>query len=98
MADYKLTANEHVVIRTVDNASIPDDPLNRDYVEYLAWADAGGVPDPYVAPPPTTPTPNNEQTVLYEHENRLRVIEGQPPISADDFYSSKIFVVQPAKG
>lgn len=50
MADYQLTVIDDVVIRTADSASIPPDPANRDYAEYLAWLEDGGVPDPYVPP------------------------------------------------
>lgn len=50
MADYQLGIND-TVIRTADQCSIPPDPDNRLYVEYLAWVAAGGVPDPYVPPP-----------------------------------------------
>jgi hypothetical protein len=58
MAEYQLTANEHTILRVADNAHIPDDPANRDYQEYLAWLDDGGVPDPAPAPPePAPPAP-----------------------------------------
>lgn len=50
MSEYQLTATA-VVIRVIDSASIPNDLGNRDYAEYLAWKAAGGIPDPYVAPP-----------------------------------------------
>lgn len=33
------------VIRTSDMASIPFDEGNADYVEFLAWLDAGNVPE-----------------------------------------------------
>lgn len=49
MADYQLTETD-TVIRTADSACIPNDPTNRDRVEYEAWLEAGGVPDP-VKPP-----------------------------------------------
>ena len=49
MADYQFTATD-VVIRTADGASIPNDPANRDRIEYDAWLANGGVPDPYKAP------------------------------------------------
>lgn len=39
---YKLTGNE--IIRIADCASIPADPANRDYREYLEWVQGGGVP------------------------------------------------------
>lgn len=54
MGDYALTVTDHV-IRTRDGASIPDDPANRDRVDYVAWIAAGNVPDPYVPPPAPVP-------------------------------------------
>jgi hypothetical protein len=84
MADYRLTATD-VVIRTADGAGIPDDPANSDWAEYQEWLEDGGVPDPYVAPPVAAPQPTNEQTILYDHENRIRAQEGAPPLSLIDF-------------
>jgi hypothetical protein len=54
MADYRLTDSD-IVIRAADNASIPNDPLNRDRIDYEAWLAAGGVPDPYEPPPAPVP-------------------------------------------
>ena len=93
MADYQLTQPEEpcVVIRAADGASIPPDMANRDYngdamsPGYIQWKEAGGVPDPYVAPPTPEPTPSPEDEVLFDHENRLRSLEGQPPLSLEDF-------------
>jgi hypothetical protein len=34
------------VIRLSDNATIPFDPANTDYQQYLKWLDEGGVPLP----------------------------------------------------
>jgi len=84
MADYQLTSTD-VVVRTEDGASIPNDPANRDRAEYDKWLAEGGVPDPYVPPEPVPPDPSTEQTVLYEHENRIRTLEGQPPLVLGDF-------------
>jgi hypothetical protein len=84
MAEYQLTATD-VVIRTEDGACIPNDPANRDYAEYTQWLEDGGVPDPYVPPPDVPPQPSSGQTVLYEHENRIRALEGQPPLTLGDF-------------
>ena len=93
MADYQLTASEEpcAVIRTEDGACIPPDMANRDYngdefsPGYVQWKEAGGVPDPYVEPEPAPPQPTEEQQILYEHENRIRALEGQPPLSMADF-------------
>jgi hypothetical protein len=94
MADYQLTATDSV-IRTADGACIPNDPANRDRAEYDKWLTAGGVPDPYVPPAPAPPAPTNEQTTLYEHENRIRALEGQPPMSPGDFIEASNPVARP---
>jgi hypothetical protein len=52
---------------------------------YIQWVEAGGVPDPYVPPEPVPPQPTTEQTLLFEHENRILALEGQPPITVGDF-------------
>ena len=84
MAEYQLTATD-TIIRAEDGACIPADPANRDYAEYQKWLADGGVPDPYVPPEPVPPTPTQEQTVLYDHENRVRALEGLPPLTVEDF-------------
>ena len=60
MAEYQLT-NSDSVIRTEDHATIPADEANRDWIEYQAWLEAGGVPDPYVPPDIPPPGPTAEQ-------------------------------------
>ncbi len=42
---YKLTKHTSIQ-RLADNASIPADPANYDYAEYLAWLAAGNTPEP----------------------------------------------------
>jgi len=50
---YKLTDNTNI-LRLADNASIPDDPANRDYAEYLLWVDEGNTPEAADVPPDPT--------------------------------------------
>tara|TARA_R100000458_G_C8253949_1_gene230348 strand:+ start:1185 stop:1343 length:159 start_codon:yes stop_codon:yes gene_type:complete len=40
---YKIIKNFYgeQIQRTSDGAYIPEDPLNRDYVEYKEWVDSG---------------------------------------------------------
>jgi hypothetical protein len=92
MADYQLTASEEpcIIRRTEDDAFIPPDPANRDYVEYLAWVEEGGVPDPYEPPAPTPEVLTPAQEVAFDHENRLLAIEGLPPMTLDDFMTKKM--------
>jgi len=54
MAKYKIEKtnfNGRVIETYLDqestpNMSIPKDPLNREYKEYLEWIAAGNTPDP----------------------------------------------------
>jgi len=49
---YKLCPNHPIfgkadsIIRVIDGASIPADPDNTDYQEYLKWVAAGNTPLP----------------------------------------------------
>jgi hypothetical protein len=52
---YQLTTGTSI-IRLTDGATIPNDPGNRDYRDYLEWLAAGNTPDPAPAPPPPPPS------------------------------------------
>lgn len=80
---YTLTGSEAIVLRDEDGATIPNDPGNRDWQDYQKWLADGNTPNPYVPPPPVGPPP--QTTVLYDHENRIRAQEGEPPLTLGDF-------------
>lgn len=42
---YTLSNDPHIIIRDEDQAHIPDDPNNTDYMEYMEWLSAGNVPN-----------------------------------------------------
>lgn len=50
---YQELSNTTAILRIADNTSIPADPKNRDYAEYLEWRAKGNLPAAYVAPPET---------------------------------------------
>ena len=46
------------ILRLADNAFIPPDTANTDYATYLAWVEAGNMPEPAPIPePPVELTP-----------------------------------------
>ena len=50
---YQLTTG-NTILRLSDNAFIPPDPANTDYQAFLAWVEAGNMPEPA---PQTAPAP-----------------------------------------
>ena len=54
---YQLTTGD-TILRTTDGAFIPPDPANIDYAAYMAWVEAGNMPEPAPIPePPVELTP-----------------------------------------
>jgi hypothetical protein len=47
--EYRLT-DDNYIVRTIDEAIIPFDDQNIDYLKYLEWLDAGNTPGPPIVP------------------------------------------------
>jgi len=43
---YQLTQSSSEIKRLSDNATIPFDPANQDFVEYNKWLSEGNIPLP----------------------------------------------------
>ena len=84
----------------IDNRIVLDDPaqwkvpaghfIAEETGEPLAiggtYIDGVYTPPAQPEPPPLTkPSPSSETIVLCDHENRLRSLEGQPPLTLGDF-------------
>jgi hypothetical protein len=62
---YTLTEDPNTILHVRDRdpgqekeqAYIPADPLNGDYLAYLDWLAEGNTPNPYVPPPIATTLP-----------------------------------------
>lgn len=64
---YRLTPNNGV-IRVEDEANIPNNNANRDWIEYQQWLNEGNTPIPY-SPPQTeikVVTPRQARLALFQ--------------------------------
>lgn len=91
MADYQLTAGDSV-IRTSDGARVPNASGNRDRIVYEEWLAAGNSPDAFV-PPLQQNNPEDALNlltvrVLFNHENRIRLLESKAPITMPQFIAA----------
>jgi hypothetical protein len=59
------------VLRLADNVSIPDNPKNRDWQQYLKWVAAGGVTQP-ADPPAPTPTFAEDTQARFDRDQFMR--------------------------
>ncbi len=76
MADYALTQADGVM-RAVDGAYIPAEPLNSDWREYQDWLAAGGVPYPAdPQPEPVIIVSPYQARVALLNANLLDTVEG----------------------
>lgn len=72
---YKLINQSAYILRKADGTVIPDDPLNTDYQEYLAWVKKGNSPEP--ADPLQKNYPQfrgNEKLDLFTPSEQLAVV------------------------
>jgi len=75
---YQLT--QYTSILRSDGASIPPDPANRDYAEYLAWIAAGNTPTP------VPPQPNPAIAAIDAQLAALDIKRIRPTAEGDTIY------------
>jgi hypothetical protein len=86
---YTLTSGT-AVIRDVDGALIPDDPMNADWQVYQAWISSGNTATAYTPPSPAAPTYNFLQFMaLFTQAEQLSIISSTDP-------QTKVFVYMAA--
>lgn len=70
MSDYQLhPAFGTLVIRTADNANIPNDPNNRDWNVYAEWLSLGNIPDPAPIQDKIIPSVTKRQMLIWLYIN-----------------------------
>lgn len=92
MATYKLT-NRDVILLPEKNLSIPASLQNKDYVDYLAWVDAGNTPDPADPEPQreTALTPSQQIILADGVDVALVTITGEPGATVDYTVNGQAF-------
>ena len=58
-------------------SGLAEEQSTNDHPDVVAFVEATMTPPPVQV--------RSETTVLYDHENRIRAIEGEPPLSLGDF-------------
>ena len=89
---YKLT-NATGVIRLSDSASIPADPNNSDYAQYLIWLSDGNTTEPADTPP--EPTPDDLKNALIEAV-QAHLDAGAQALGYDDIKTAATYAGEPA--
>ncbi len=79
---YKLISGSTSILRLSDSACIPPESGNRDYIEFLEWRAAGGVPLPADPPPPPSADQLNEQVATQYAKLRALATMTQAEIDA----------------
>ena len=77
LTNSSLAADAQPIVRESDGASIPNDPRNADYQQYLVWLAVPNTPD--AAPTPPTPPPTTLRIVSSLYGTSLN---GTYPIDA----------------
>lgn len=83
------------VIRLTDNAFIPSNSMNPDWIDYLAWLDKGNTPMP--DDPPAPPTKDERDAVAARQYAKLNAIKSMSPSEIISWIDTNISNLADAK-
>jgi hypothetical protein len=97
MASAYKHRDDGSVIRVADGATIPPDPANSDYAEFLVWQEAGGESDPEF-PPPTLDQRRAAVIAAIGARAAEAIAAGAPYVSRDASVTGRLDVDEASTG
>ena len=91
---YKLPEGKGI-LRTQDGAYIPDDPKNRDWVDYQKWLSDGNTPLP--KDPAPLPTQDEIDATAAKTYGKLAALKGMTPAQVQAWVDANILTLADVK-
>lgn len=84
----------NAIIRIADNVTIPRDPDNTSYQEFLEWERNGNTPEPYVPPPLTQYQQNDLDAKNYA---KLKALMNMTPAQVQAWVQANVTTLAQAQ-